>query len=126
MDTPTMDESKVRALAVELAKGIKTKSDLSELTRPLRKNFIETTLNAELDEHLGYDKHDSAGRGNSRNEKGRKRLKGDHGEVEIETPRDRNGTFEPQLVAKGQTRLTELDDKILFLYAQGLSARDDV
>lgn len=128
METSTMDESKVRALAEEIAKGIKTESDLNELTRALRKNFIETALNAELDEHLGYDKHDPAGRGsgNSRNGKGRKRLKGDHGEVEIETPRDRNGTFEPQLVAKGQTRLTELDDKILFLYAQGLSTREIV
>ena len=128
METSTMDESKVRALAEEIAKGIKTESDLNELTRTLRKNFIETALNAELDEHLGYDKHDPAGRGsgNSRNGKGRKRLKGDHGEVEIETPRDRNGTFEPQLVAKGQTRLTELDDKILFLYAQGLSTREIV
>lgn len=123
-----MDESKVRELAQALAKGIKTEADLSELTRALRKNFIETALNAELDEHLGYDKHGPVGRGsgNSRNGKGRKRLKGDHGEVEIETPRDRNGTFEPQLVAKGQSRLTELDDKILFLYAQGLSTREIV
>ncbi len=123
-----MNESKVRALAEELAKGIKTEADLSELTRSLRKNFIETALDAELDEHLGYDKHDPVGRGsgNSRNGKGRKLLKGGHGEVEIETPRDRNGTFEPQLVTKGQTRLTELDDKILFLYAQGLSTREIV
>ena len=95
METPTIDESKVRALAEELAKGIKTEADLSKLTRALRKNFIETVLNAELDEHLGYDKHDPAGRGsgNSRNGKGRKRLKGDHGEVEIETSRDRNCVF---------------------------------
>ncbi len=123
-----MDKSKVRALAEEIAKGIKTEADLSELTRALRKNFIETALNAELDEHLGYEKHGVDGRGsdNSRNGKSRKRLKGDHGEVEIETPRDRNGSFDPQLVAKGQTRLTEMDDKILYLYAKGMSTRDIV
>lgn len=124
----TMDESKVRALAEEIAKGIKTEADLNELTRALRKNFIETALNAELDEHLGYEKHapDGRGSGNSRNGKSRKRLKGDHGELEIETPRDRNGSFEPQLVAKGQARLTEMDDKILYLYAKGMSTRDIV
>ena len=66
METSTMDESKVRALAEEIARGIKTESDLNELTRTLRKNFIETALNAEFDDHLGYDKHDPAGRGSGR------------------------------------------------------------
>src|SRR5690606_6345915 len=86
------------------------------------------TLGAELDEHLGYEKHNSAGRGsgNSRNGKTRKRLKGEHGDIEIETPRDRAGTFEPQFVRKGQTRLTQMDDQILALYAKGLSTRDIV
>ena len=128
METTLMDESKVRALAEELAKSIKTEADISELTKTIRKNFIEAALNAELDDHLGYEKHDPAGRGsgNSRNGKNTKKLRGDHGELEIATPRDRNGTFEPQLVSKGQTRLTEFDDKILFLYAQGMSTRDIV
>ena len=128
METTLMDESKIRALAEELAKSIKTEADISELTKTIRKNFIEAALNAELDDHLGYEKHDPAGRGsgNSRNGKNTKKLRGDHGELEIATPRDRNGTFEPQLVSKGQTRLTEFDDKILFLYAQGMSTRDIV
>jgi len=60
-----------------------------------------------MEEHLGYTKHSSSGRnsGNSRNGSSRKTLKGDHGEVEIKTPRDRNGAFEPKFVKKGQTRL---------------------
>lgn len=76
-----------------------------------------------MDEHLGYAKHDQNGHGsgNSRIGKSRKTLKGDHGEVDIDTPRDRNGSFEPQIVKKRQTRLTGMDDQILFLYAKGLS-----
>jgi transposase-like protein len=89
---------------------------------------VEAALGAELDEHLGYEKHESKGRGtgNSRNGHSRKTLKGDHGEVLIETPRDRNGSFEPQLIRKGQTRLTQFDDQILALYARGMSTRDIV
>ena len=89
---------------------------------------VETALNAELDEHLGYQKHDPAGHGsgNSRNGSSRKRLKGQYGEVEIDAPRDRNSSFEPQFVKKGQSRLTQMDDQILALYAKGLSTRDIV
>ena len=89
---------------------------------------LEAALGAELDEHLGYDKHDPAGRGsgNSRNGTTSKRLKGQHGEVEIDAPRDRAGTFEPQFVRKGHTRLTQIDDQILALYAKGMSTRDIV
>ena len=89
---------------------------------------VETALIAELDKHLGYEKHAPAGRGsgNSRNGTTSKRLKGQHGDVPIDTPRDRNGSFEPQFVRKGQTRLTQMDDQILALYAKGLSTRDIV
>ncbi len=65
-------------------------------------------------------------RGNSRNRSMPKRLKSQHGEVEIHTPRDRDGSFEPQFLKKGQTRLTQMDDQILTLYAKGLSTRDIV
>jgi len=77
---------------------------------------------------LGYAKHDPKGRGsgNSRNGLSRKRLKGDHGEIEIETPRDRDASFEPQFIRKGQTRLTQMDDQILYLYAKGLTTREIV
>ena len=76
----------------------------------------------------GYSKHEARGRGtgNSRNGYSRKTLKGDHGEIEIDTPRDRNSSFEPQIIRKGQTRLTQFDDQILALYARGMSTRDIV
>lgn len=123
-----MDQDALKALATELAKGIKTEKDLGDLTQQLVKLTVETALNAELGEHLGYAKHDPAGRGsgNSRNGISRKRLKGQHGEVVIDAPRDRSGDFEPQFVRKGQTRLTQMDDQILALYAKGLSTRDIV
>lgn len=124
----SMDEEEVRALAKKIAKGIKTEGDLNDFTKMLRKVTVETALETELDEHLGYEKHaaEGNGSGNSRNGKSAKRLKGDHGEVEIDTPRDRQGTFEPQIVRKCQTRLTGMDDQILYLYAKGMSTRDIV
>ncbi|WP_288842690.1 IS256 family transposase [uncultured Deefgea sp.] len=123
-----MDRQKLQALAAELAKDIKTEADLNALSRELLKLTVETALNAELTEHLGYEKHASSvgERGNSRNGSTPKRLKGQHGEVEIHTPRDREGSFEPQLLKKGQTRLTQMDDQILTLYAKGLSTREIV
>jgi len=123
-----MDQEKLKAMAAELAKGIKSEKDLGLLSQQLMKLTVETALNAELDEHLGYAKHDPAGHGsgNSRNGSSRKRLKGQYGEVEIDTPRDRNSSFEPQFVKKGQSRLTQMDDQILALYAKGLSTRDIV
>ena len=89
---------------------------------------VEAALGAELEEHLGYAKYDPAGRGsgNSRNGSSGKRLKGNHGEIAIEVPRDRVGSFEPQIVRKGQTRLTQMDEQILALYAKGMGTRDIV
>lgn len=81
-----------------------------------------------MNNHIGYEKHspDGYNTGNSRNGYNRKTLKGDHGAIEIETPRDRNGSFEPVFVAKNQTRLTKFDDQILLLYAKGMTTRDIV
>ena len=92
------------------------------------KMTVEAALGAELEEHLGYAKYDPAGRGsgNSRNGSSGKRLKGNHGEIAIEVPRDRVGSFEPQIVRKGQTRLTQMDEQILALYAKGMGTRDIV
>lgn len=122
------DLKDLQAQVTKLAKGLKSEADLSSLTQQLVKMTIEAALGAELDEHLGYTKHDPVGRGsgNSRNGSTPKQLKGKHGEVDIETPRDRLGTFEPQFVRKGQTRLTQMDDQILSLYAKGMSTRDIV
>ncbi len=100
------DRKKLEAIAKEL----KSEKDLSDLSREIVKMTVEAALGAEMEEHLGYAKHSLSGHnsGNSRNGSSRKTLKGDHGEVEIETPRDRNGGFDPQFVKKGQTRLTYL------------------
>jgi putative transposase len=93
------------------------------LLKQLTKALLERALNAELTEHVGYDKHDPAGynSGNSRNGATKKKLKGDFGEIELETPRDRNGSFEPEIVGKGQTRFSGFDDKIISMYSRGFS-----
>jgi putative transposase len=96
------------------------------LLKQLTKAVLERAMQAEITDHLGYEKHDQAGNnsGNSRNGKTTKALKGDFGELPLETPRDRNGTFEPKIVAKGQTRFTGFDDKIVSMYARGMSTRE--
>jgi len=123
MDTKSMQE-----LAKQLAKNLKTEDDLNEFTAELTKMAVEAALGAEMEEHLGYSKHAPEGRGsgNSRNGVTTKKLRGNHGTVEIDTPRDRNGTYEPLLVKKNQTRLTQMDDQILALYAKGMSTREIV
>jgi putative transposase len=96
------------------------------LLKQLTKALVERAMEAELTTHLGYEKHDPVGygSGNSRNGKSNKRLKGDFGEVEIEVPRDREASFEPRIVPKGETRFAGFDEKILSLYARGLSTRE--
>ena len=123
-----MDEERKKALATELAKDLKTEADLSDFVSELMKLTVETALGSEMEAHLGYPKHDPAGHGsgNSRNGSTRKRVKGQHGEIEISTPRDRDGSFAPVLLKKHQTRLTQFDDQILALYAKGMSTRDIV
>src|SRR5260370_23123755 len=96
------------------------------LLKQLTKALLERAMQAELTEHLGYEKHDPAGHnsGNSRNGATTKTLKGDFGEVPIETPRDRNGSYEPKVIGKNQTRFTGFDDKIVSMYARGMSTRE--
>ena len=123
----TMDREALQALADQLAKNIKTQDDLGVLSRMLTKMTVESALNAEMSEHLGFEKHQKAGKGertNARNGTSSKRLKGQHGDVEIQTPRDREGSFEPVLVPKHQTRLTAMDDQVLTLYAKGMTTRE--
>jgi putative transposase len=96
------------------------------LLKQLTKALLERALQAELTEHVGYEKHDPVGNnsGNSRNGTTKKGLKGDFGEIELETPRDRNGSFEPRIVSKGQTRFTGFDDKIISMYSRGMTTRE--
>ena len=121
-----MNKEKIQALANELAKEVKTPDDLSQLSAMLTKMTVEAALKSEMNFHLGYNKNQPTepNSENSRNGYSTKILKGDHGEIELQTPRDRDGTFEPQLVKKRQTRITGMDEQILTLYAKGMSTRD--
>ena len=121
-----MNNQQLEAFAREAAKSIKTEKDLNDFSQILTKITVEAALNAELDEHLGYDKHDQSESSNSRNGYSSKTLRTEDGQFEINTPRDRDGSFEPQIVKKQQTRFTSMDDKILSLYAKGMTTRDIV
>lgn len=113
----------------ELIKGYEKPEDLigeTGLLKQLTKALIERAMGAELTHHLGYEKHDPAGynSGNSRNGTSPKTVKGEFGEVVVETPRDRNGSFEPQILPKHQTRFDGFDDKIISMYARGMTTRE--
>ncbi len=96
------------------------------LLKQLTKKLVERALEAEMDEHLGHAKHEPVANstGNTRNGKSKKTLKGEFGELPIDIPRDRHGSFEPQLIPKHQTRWTGFDDKILSLYARSMTVRE--
>lgn len=102
-----MEQSKLEALAKEVAKDIKTQEDLGQFSSQLLKMAVEAALGGEMEDHLGYapNERSFSRRRNHRNGSGKKRLIGNHGEIEITTPRDREGTFEPQIIGKRQTRL---------------------
>ena len=121
-------DQQVDAALDELLKGQRPEDILNEggLVQDLTKRLVERALEGEMTDHLGYEKHASVGRdgGNSRNGKTRKRVKTGDGEVEIEVPRDRDGSFEPQLVPKGRRRLPGFDDKVIALYARGMTTRE--
>jgi putative transposase len=112
----------------ELIKDYKNPEDLigeTGLLKQLTKALMERALNAELAHHLGYEKHDPAGynSGNSRNGTTPKTVKGEFGEITVETPWDRNASFEPKILKKHPTRFDGFDDKILSMYARGMTTR---
>jgi putative transposase len=116
-------------LVDQLLKDYQTPEEIigeNGLLKQFTKAVLERALQAEMTTHLGYEKHDPQGKntGNSRNGKSKKTLQGDLGELPIEVPRDRNSSFEPRIVPKGQTRFDGLDEKILSLYARGMTTRD--
>jgi putative transposase len=113
----------------ELMKNYKKPEDLigeSGLLKQLTKALVERAMKAEMTAHLGYEKNDPAGKksGNSRNGKSKKTIKGEFGNLDIAVPRDRNSTFEPVIIPKGETRFTGFDDKIISMYARGMTTRD--
>ena len=112
-----------------LLKDYKKPEDLmgeNGLLKQLTKRLLERAMSAEMTAHVGYEKHDATGNntGNSRNGTSAKTMKGSFGTMPIEVPRDRNGTFEPQIIEKHQTRFIGFDENIISLYARGLSTRE--
>jgi putative transposase len=104
----------------------KTPQDVDSLYSQLLQRLINRSLDAEMTAHLGYGSGESGKekRANTRNGKSKKTVKGTFGELEVETPRDRESSFEPQLIKKRQIRLAGMEDKILTLYAKGMTTRD--
>jgi transposase-like protein len=121
-----MNKEKLKAFAKDIATGIKTEQDLNDFRQVLTKITVEAALKAELEEHLGYRKHEPSDSDNTRNGYSSKTLRTEDGQFELDTPRDRLGTFEPELVKKNQSRFTSMNDKILWLYAKGMSTREIV
>ncbi|MDD5760224.1 MAG: IS256 family transposase [Desulfobulbaceae bacterium] len=96
------------------------------ILKQLTKALLERAMQAEITDHLGYPRNAPEGKnsGNSRNGSYKKKLKGDFGEIDVAVPRDRNGSFEPIIVPKGETRFKGFDDKIISMYARGMTTRD--
>lgn len=114
------------ALVNLIAEDCASTADITAKLKGLFSGVLEKMLEAEMDEHLGYDKHSVSGNnsGNSRNGYGKKTIKSEWGESEIAVPRDRNGTFEPQAIEKRQTRTDDIETRVLAMYAKGMSTRD--
>ncbi len=121
-----MNKKELEAFAKQAAKSIKSEADLTDFRKMLTKVTVEAALNAELDEHLGYARHEQSHHKNSRNGYSSKTIRTEDGEVDLDSPRDRDSSFEPVLVKKNQTRFTSMDDKILYLYSKGMTTRDIV
>lgn len=118
------ENSKLKELIAEY--GIKDMNDVHEFVKMLTAETIQAALDAELDNQLGYSKYDYKNKQttNSRNGHSIKTVQGSMGEMELQIPRDRDGEFEPQLVKKHQTDISSIEDKVIFLYSQGVSTRD--
>ena len=120
------NQSDIKKLAEQMASSMKSFDDIKDFQKQLMQSFIDTALEAEMEEHLGYPKHEKADRPNKRNGHTKKTVRSDTGELEISTPRDRDSSFEPVLVSKHQTRISGLDDKIISFYAKGQTTTEIV
>ncbi|MDE9480483.1 IS256 family transposase [Xenorhabdus bovienii] len=121
-----MNDKQLQALAHELAKNLKTPDDLNQFDRLLKKLSAEAALNAEMSHHLGYEKNQPKTGTNARNGYSSKTVITGDGPLELSTPRDREGSFDPLLIKKNQTRFTSMDNQILTLYAKGMTTREIV
>jgi len=117
---------KANELVKLLAQECSSMQDVQEMLKNLFKGTVEQMLEAEMDEHLGYEKHSSTGDliGNSRNGYNQKTIQTAMGKTKINVPRDRNGEFEPELIGKYQTKSNDLEKQIIAMYAKGMSTRD--
>ena len=119
-------ETELKKLAEQMAKHVGSFEDIKAFQKELMQSFIDTALEAEMEDHLGYPKHEKADKQNKRNGHTKKTVRSDTGDLEISTPRDREGSFDPALVGKHQTRITGLDDKIIMFYAKGQTTTEIV
>ena len=110
----------------EIAKDCETVEDIHEALKGLFKETLQQVFEAEIEEHLGYEKHSVQGNnsGNSRNGYSKKTVKSQFGNSSVDVPRDRNGTFEPQIIKKYENSSNQLEDQIIAMYAKGMSTRD--
>jgi putative transposase len=112
-----------KTMLEQLTADCKTPQDVEKLYSQMLQHMINRSLEAEMRAHLGHERHERSN-GNARNGKSRKTVQSAVGDLAIETPRDRDGSFEPELVKKRQVRLAGMEDKILALYAKGMTTRD--
>jgi transposase-like protein len=128
MDTDMeLDKSLFKQFAKEMrSKNLTTDKDLSKIMQQMMKHVIEAMLDEEMQDHLGYPKYAPEGRGsgNSRNGSSKKTVRTEQSQLEVDIPRDRNASFEPKIVPKGQSRTGIMDDQIIALYAKGMSTRE--
>ena len=126
MATTKTDLSQTAAGIADFLGSVKSMDDYQSLMKDVFKRVAERALQAEMTQHLGYDKHAVTGRntGNSRNGVSRKTIIADDGYVEIDTPRDREGSFAPQFIGKHQRQISSFSDEIIELYGHGMSVRD--
>jgi len=122
-----MKEKSTKDLAKELLEGkdIKDVMELQNVLKEILKSGVETLLEAELDEELGYEKYSNIGeKANYRNGTSKKTVRSDLGEVELDIPRDRNGEFEPKLVPKHSRDISMIEEKIISMYGKEMTTRD--
>ena len=119
-----LDRDKLKKLLKE--KGVKDLDDFNAFMREVSKDVVETLLDEELTDHLGFEKHDQKAKviDNSRNGYTPKTVKSKFGEIGLDAPRDRKSEFEPQIVKKRKKDISGLEDKIISLYAKGMTTRD--
>jgi putative transposase len=116
------DKEELKKLIKE--KGIGSTEDLNSFLRDVTKEVVEALYDGELTDHLGHDKHQKSESGNVRNGFSKKTVQTKSGEVDLEVPRDRDGSFDPQIVKKRQRDITGIQDKVISMFGLGMSTRD--